>query len=124
MKQAAAGDLEQAVLAAFDVGGPWRVWTSATSHASNSAGDEPERWRRPSRAARDPLMVEAGTGVCARPLPTWCRRPAVGQPRLVSTATKSLQDQLYLRDLPRLVRSWARRCASPCSRPPSYLPAA
>ena len=38
----------------------------------------------------------------ARPSPTWCRRCSRGARALVSTATKSLQDQLFLRDLPRL----------------------
>jgi ATP-dependent DNA helicase DinG len=37
----------------------------------------------------------------ARPSPTWCRCCCRAR-ALVSTATKSLQDQLFLRDLPRL----------------------
>ena len=38
----------------------------------------------------------------ARPSPTWCRCCCRAERALVSTATKSLQDQLFLRDLPRL----------------------
>jgi ATP-dependent DNA helicase DinG len=48
-----------------------------------------------------PLVVEAGTGVgktFAYLVPTLLS----GQRALISTATKSLQDQLFLRDLPRL----------------------
>jgi ATP-dependent DNA helicase DinG len=51
--------------------------------------------------ARDTLVVEAGTGVgktFAYLVPTLLS----GARALVSTATKSLQDQLFLRDLPRL----------------------
>ncbi len=51
--------------------------------------------------AREALVAEAGTGVGKTfaylvPLLLWGKRA------LVSTATKSLQDQLFLRDLPRL----------------------
>ena len=52
-------------------------------------------------AAAAPLVVEAGTGVgktFAYLVPTLLS----GQRALISTATKSLQDQLFLRDLPRL----------------------
>lgn len=51
--------------------------------------------------ARSPLVVEAGTGVgktFAYLVPTLLS----GARALVSTATKSLQDQLFLRDIPRL----------------------
>ena len=41
----------------------------------------------------------------ARPSPTWCRCCCRAARALVSTATKSLQDQLFLRDLPRLVEA-------------------
>ncbi|MBP6776564.1 MAG: ATP-dependent DNA helicase [Piscinibacter sp.] len=52
--------------------------------------------------AREALVVEAGTGVgktFAYLVPTLLS----GARALVSTATKSLQDQLFLRDLPRLI---------------------
>lgn len=51
--------------------------------------------------ARDSLVVEAGTGVGK----TWAYLVPIlvsGRRAIVSTATKSLQDQLFLRDLPRL----------------------
>jgi ATP-dependent DNA helicase DinG len=54
-----------------------------------------------SRAA---LVVEAGTGV-GKTFAYLVPLLLSGQRALVSTATKSLQDQLFLRDLPRLVRS-------------------
>ena len=55
-------------------------------------------------ARREALVVEAGTGVgktFAYLVPTLLS----GARALVSTATKNLQDQLYLRDLPRLVQA-------------------
>jgi len=54
--------------------------------------------------AREALVVEAGTGVgktYAYLVPLLLH----GRRALVSTATKSLQDQLFLRDLPELVRT-------------------
>ena len=54
--------------------------------------------------AREALVVEAGTGVgktYAYLVPLLLH----GRRALVSTATKSLQDQLYLRDLPQLART-------------------
>jgi ATP-dependent DNA helicase DinG len=54
--------------------------------------------------AREALVVEAGTGVgktFAYLVPTLLS----GARALVSTATKSLQDQLFLRDLPRLIEA-------------------
>ena len=77
----------------------WRAPTIDTWPAKASW-----RWRvrsrRPSsRAARSsPRPAPAS----ARPSATWCRRCCRGARALVSTATKSLQDQLFLRDLPRL----------------------
>ncbi|RZJ05332.1 MAG: ATP-dependent DNA helicase [Rubrivivax sp.] len=53
---------------------------------------------------RQPLVVEAGTGVgktFAYLVPTLL----AGSRALISTATKSLQDQLFLRDLPRLTKA-------------------
>ena len=77
-EQAAAGDLEQAVLAAFDVGGPLarldvnyqpREQQLAMSRAVAQAIER----------ARGPGGGEAGTGV-GKTLPTWCR-PCCRQPR-------------------------------------------
>ena len=97
-----ADELEQAVLAAFDAGGPL---------ARLDAGYKPrepqlQMTRAVARALsrRQPLVVEAGTGVgktFAYLVPTLL----AGSRALISTATKSLQDQLYLRDLPRLTKA-------------------
>jgi len=98
----AADELEQAVLAAFDVDGPL---------ARLDKGYKPrEQQLQMSRAVaralarRHALVVEAGTGVgktFAYLVPTLL----AGSRALISTATKSLQDQLFLRDLPRLTQA-------------------
>ncbi len=51
--------------------------------------------------AREALVVEAGTGV-GKTFAYLVPLLLAGKKALVSTATKSLQDQLFLRDLPRL----------------------
>lgn len=53
---------------------------------------------------RSALVAEAGTGV-GKTFAYLVPLLLSGQRALVSTATKSLQDQLFLRDLPRLVRA-------------------
>jgi ATP-dependent DNA helicase DinG len=57
-------------------------------------------WRRPCKQ-RETLVAEAGTGV-GKTFAYLVPLLLSGGRALVSTATKSLQDQLYLRDLPRL----------------------
>jgi ATP-dependent DNA helicase DinG len=54
--------------------------------------------------ARGALVAEAGTGV-GKTFAYLVPLLLAGRRALVSTATKSLQDQLFLRDLPRLVRA-------------------
>lgn len=98
----AADELAQAVEAAFDAGGPL---------ARLDPGYKPrEPQLQMSRAVaralsrRQALVVEAGTGVgktFAYLVPTLLS----GSRALISTATKSLQDQLFLRDLPRLTKA-------------------
>ncbi|MFN3862518.1 MAG: ATP-dependent DNA helicase [Roseateles sp.] len=98
----AADELVQAVEAAFDAGGPL---------ARLDPGYKPrEPQLQMSRAVaralsrRQALVVEAGTGVgktFAYLVPTLLS----GSRALISTATKSLQDQLFLRDLPRLTQA-------------------
>ncbi len=98
----AADELEQAVVAAFDADGPL---------ARLDPGYKPrEPQLQMSRAVaralsrREALVVEAGTGVgktFAYLVPTLL----AGSRALISTATKSLQDQLFLRDLPRLTKT-------------------
>jgi len=55
--------------------------------------------------SRSVLVAEAGTGV-GKTYAYLVPLLLSGQRALVSTATKSLQDQLFLRDLPRLVRTF------------------
>jgi len=95
-------ELEQWVAAAFDEQGPL---------ARSQDGYKPREQQREMSAAvaraianRETLVVEAGTGVgktFAYLVPTLL----AGKRALISTATKSLQDQLFLRDLPRLTEA-------------------
>lgn len=102
LAQPPSDELEQAVVAAFDLGGPL---------ARLDAGYKP----RPPQlqmtlavaraiARREALVVEAGTGV-GKTFAYLVPALLSGRRTLVSTATKSLQDQLYLRDLPRLTEA-------------------
>jgi ATP-dependent DNA helicase DinG len=99
---AAAGALERAVDAAFAAGG-----ALARADARYVERDVQLRMALAvarAIAAREALVVEAGTGVgktFAYLVPTLLS----GARALVSTATKSLQDQLFLRDLPRLIEA-------------------
>jgi hypothetical protein len=61
------------------------------------------------------LVVEAGTGV-GKTFSYLVPALLSGARVLLSTATKTLQDQLFSRDLPNWCRRWACRCVSPCSR--------
>jgi ATP-dependent DNA helicase DinG len=98
----AADELEQDVLAAFDVDGPL---------ARLDPGYKPrEPQLQMSRAVaralsrRQALVVEAGTGV-GKTFAYLVPALLAGSRALISTATKSLQDQLFLRDLPRLTQA-------------------
>ncbi len=92
-------ELEQWVAAAFDRGGPL------------SRADPGYSPREPqllmsqavarAMARREALVVEAGTGV-GKTFAYLVPALLSGGRALISTATKSLQDQLFLRDLPRL----------------------
>ncbi|WP_444718826.1 ATP-dependent DNA helicase [Paucibacter hankyongi] len=94
-----SSELEQWVAAAFDEGGPL---------ARSDAGYSP---REPQLAMsqavahaiahRETLVVEAGTGV-GKTFAYLVPALLSGGRALISTATKNLQDQLYMRDLPRL----------------------
>jgi len=92
-------ELEQWVAAAFDRGGPL---------ARADAGYTPRQPQLQMSAAvaraiarRETLVVEAGTGV-GKTFAYLVPALLSGGRALISTATKSLQDQLFLRDLPRL----------------------
>jgi ATP-dependent DNA helicase DinG len=98
----AADELEQAVVAAFDLDGPL---------ARLDPGYKPrEPQLQMSRAVaralsrRQALVVEAGTGV-GKTFAYLVPALLAGSRALISTATKSLQDQLFLRDLPRLTKA-------------------
>jgi ATP-dependent DNA helicase DinG len=88
-----------------------RVAQALASHGPLAASDPSHRPRAPqdtmaqavARALddRSTLVVEAGTGV-GKTFAYLVPLLLSGQRALVSTATKSLQDQLFLRDLPRL----------------------
>ncbi|MDN3543909.1 ATP-dependent DNA helicase [Kinneretia asaccharophila] len=95
-------ELEQWVLAAFEVGGPL---SRADAHY---APREPQlnmsRAVARAIAERETLVVEAGTGV-GKTFAYLVPALLSGGRALISTATKSLQDQLFLRDLPRLINA-------------------
>jgi ATP-dependent DNA helicase DinG len=95
-------ELEQWVAAAFDVGGPL---------ARSDAGYKPrEQQLAMSQAVaraiarRETLVVEAGTGV-GKTFAYLVPALLSGGRALISTATKNLQDQLFMRDLPRLCQA-------------------
>ncbi|MFG6414651.1 ATP-dependent DNA helicase [Roseateles sp. DC23W] len=98
----AADELAQAVEAAFDAGGP----LARLDRGYKPREPQLQMSRAVARALsrRQALVVEAGTGVgktFAYLVPTLLS----GSRALISTATKSLQDQLFLRDLPRLTQA-------------------
>jgi ATP-dependent DNA helicase DinG len=93
------GPLQQAVDQVFSAAGP-------LSQADSQFAVRPsqlEMARAVARAIEDvkDLVVEAGTGV-GKTFAYLVPLLLSGRRALVSTATKSLQDQLFLRDLPRL----------------------
>jgi ATP-dependent DNA helicase DinG len=99
MIEAEKTELEQLVAAAFDAGGPL---------ARADAGYTPRQQQldmtlavAKAIAERTTLVVEAGTGV-GKTFAYLVPALLSGSRALISTATKSLQDQLFLRDLPRL----------------------
>lgn len=92
-------ELEQWVAAAFDEGGPL---------ARSDAGYKPRAQQLQMSQAvagaiarRETLVVEAGTGV-GKTFAYLVPALLSGGRALISTATKNLQDQLFMRDLPRL----------------------
>jgi len=98
----AADELEQAVVAAFDVDGP--LARLDPGYRPREPQLQMSRAVARALARRQALVVEAGTGVgktFAYLVPTLL----AGSRALISTATKSLQDQLFLRDLPRLTKT-------------------
>lgn len=100
--EAGALELELAVDAAFAAGGPL-----ARADAGYVEREVQQRFARAVARAielRKALVVEAGTGV-GKTFAYLVPLLLSGRRALVSTATKSLQDQLFGRDLPRLAQA-------------------
>jgi ATP-dependent DNA helicase DinG len=95
-------ELEQWVAAAFDVGGP--LSRADTGYAPRPQQLEMSAAVAQAIAQRETLVVEAGTGV-GKTFAYLVPALLSGGRALISTATKSLQDQLFLRDLPRLAEA-------------------
>jgi ATP-dependent DNA helicase DinG len=97
-----ASSLEQQVAQAFAADGP--LARSDPGFLPRAAQDELALHVGRAIADRSALVAEAGTGV-GKTFAYLVPLLLSGQRALVSTATKSLQDQLFLRDLPRLVKA-------------------
>ncbi|MED5619249.1 ATP-dependent DNA helicase [Ideonella sp. BN130291] len=97
--QQAAGALATQVTWAFAPGGP--LAESDPSYVERDAQQQLALAVAQAIERREALVVEAGTGV-GKTFGYLVPLLLSGQRALVSTATKSLQDQLFLRDLPRL----------------------
>ena len=97
-----ASELEQWVAAAFDIGGP--LSRADTGYAPRPQQLEMSAAVAQAIALRETLVVEAGTGV-GKTFAYLVPALLSGGRALISTATKSLQDQLFLRDLPRLAEA-------------------
>ena len=98
----AADELAQAVEAAFDHDGP----LARLDPGYKPREPQLQMTRAVARALsrRQALVVEAGTGV-GKTFAYLVPALLAGSRALISTATKSLQDQLFLRDLPRLTKA-------------------
>ncbi|WP_434064019.1 ATP-dependent DNA helicase [Roseateles violae] len=92
-------ELEQWVLAAFDEGGP--LARSAPGYRPREQQLAMSQAVARAIAHRETLVVEAGTGV-GKTFAYLVPALLSGSRALISTATKNLQDQLFMRDLPRL----------------------
>jgi len=99
---AATLELEQAVDAAFAAGGP--LARADATYVEREVQQVIARAVARAVEARTALVVEAGTGV-GKTFAYLVPLLLSGRRALVSTATKSLQDQLFLRDLPRLAKA-------------------
>ncbi|MFO1294929.1 MAG: ATP-dependent DNA helicase [Rubrivivax sp.] len=97
-----SGDLAEEVARAFAADGP--LAAGDAQFAPRAAQDELALRIAAALEAREALVAEAGTGV-GKTYAYLVPLLLSGRRALVSTATKSLQDQLFLRDLPALVRT-------------------
>lgn len=98
----AVDELEQAVVAAFDMDGP--LARLDPGYKPREPQLQMSRAVARALARRQALVVEAGTGV-GKTFAYLVPALLAGSRALISTATKSLQDQLFLRDLPRLTKA-------------------
>ena len=98
----APSELEQWVAAAFDGGGP--LSRSDPGYRPREQQMQMSLAVARAIARRESLVVEAGTGV-GKTFAYLVPALLSGRRALISTATKSLQDQLFLRDLPRLAEA-------------------
>lgn len=96
--------LASQVEAVFDVEGP--LARSDPRYAPRAAQQAMAQAVADAIEQRSTLVVEAGTGV-GKTFAYLVPLLLSGARAIVSTATKSLQDQLFLRDLPRLVQQLA-----------------
>ena len=94
--------------------------TRAFVERERAAATGRRRWPRPSSSA-SALVAEAGTGV-GKTFAYLVPLLLSGRRALVSTATKSLQDQLFLRDLPRLRDALRPAGAAGAAEGPRQLP--
>ena len=94
-----SAELAAAVAQAFAIDGP--IARHEKGFVPRQAQDEMAARIAQALDAREALVVEAGTGV-GKTFAYLVPLLLSGRRALVSTATKSLQDQLFLRDLPRL----------------------
>jgi ATP-dependent DNA helicase DinG len=92
-------ELEQWVAAAFDEGGP--LSRSDSNYKPREQQLAMSQAVARAIARRETLVVEAGTGV-GKTFAYLVPALLSGGRALISTATKNLQDQLFMRDLPRL----------------------
>ena len=97
-----SGELARAVAAAFAIDGP--LAAAEPGFTPRAAQDQMAQRVAQAIEGRESLVAEAGTGV-GKTFAYLVPLLLSGQRALVSTATKSLQDQLFLRDLPRLAQA-------------------
>ncbi|MDC8783649.1 ATP-dependent DNA helicase [Roseateles koreensis] len=95
-------ELEQWVAAAFDLGGP--ISRADPGYAPREQQLAMSQAVARAIARRETLVVEAGTGV-GKTFAYLVPALLSGGRALISTATKNLQDQLFMRDLPRLCQA-------------------
>ena len=113
------GALATAVAHAFAAAGPLAqadagyVEREVQQHFAQAVAEAVDR--------RTALVAEAGTGV-GKTFAYLVPLLLSGRRALVSTATKSLQDQLFLRDLPRLTRGTRGAGAAGAAQGPRQLP--